>query len=134
MILYNWFRFDLSFYLYTAKQLLNFQVQTNPSRLLIVIAVRLNKHMSGQSNGQIVSNIVKLVAVGKFTLSELEKALYHKHGPSIKNTIFFQALLSMVYLCSSNIFRLINYVGFATWVRTIFTLVELSLITKINFS
>lgn len=28
----------------------------------------------------------------------------------------FQALLSMLYLCSSDIFALINYVGFATWV------------------
>ena len=27
-----------------------------------------------------------------------------------------QALLSLFYLCSSNIFALINYVGFATWV------------------
>ena len=32
--------------------------------------------------------------------------------------ILTQALLSLGYLCSSNIFSLINYVGFATWVRT----------------
>ena len=31
--------------------------------------------------------------------------------------LFIQALLSLVYLCSSDIFRLITYVGFATWVR-----------------
>ena len=30
--------------------------------------------------------------------------------------ISFQALLSLVYLCSSDIYKLINYVGFATWV------------------
>ena len=28
-----------------------------------------------------------------------------------------QALLSLFYLCSSNIYALINYVGFATWVK-----------------
>ena len=31
-----------------------------------------------------------------------------------------QALLSLGYLCSSDIFALINYVGFATWVTTRF--------------
>lgn len=30
----------------------------------------------------------------------------------------FQCLLSLVYLQVSNIYALINYVGFATWVRT----------------
>ena len=30
---------------------------------------------------------------------------------------YHQALLSLGYLCSSDIFALINYVGFATWVN-----------------
>jgi len=34
----------------------------------------------------------------------------------MKKIFFMQALLSLVYLCSSDIFRLITYVGFATWV------------------
>ncbi|KFM70561.1 Y+L amino acid transporter 1, partial [Stegodyphus mimosarum] len=29
--------------------------------------------------------------------------------------VMFVALLSLVYLCSSDIYALINYVGFATW-------------------
>lgn len=33
--------------------------------------------------------------------------------------ILLQTLLSMLYLCSSDIFALINYVGFATWVRSL---------------
>ena len=33
---------------------------------------------------------------------------------------FFQAFLSLVYLCSSDIYRLINYTGFATWVKIFF--------------
>ena len=31
-----------------------------------------------------------------------------------------QALLSLFYLCSSNIYALINYVGFATWVKCLY--------------
>ena len=33
--------------------------------------------------------------------------------------LFWKALLSLFYLCSSNIYALINYVGFATWVMYI---------------
>ena len=33
---------------------------------------------------------------------------------------FPQAILSLGYLCSSDIFALINYVGFATWVNILF--------------
>ena len=34
--------------------------------------------------------------------------------------VLIVALLSLGYLCSSDIFALINYVGFATWVLTFF--------------
>ncbi len=40
-----------------------------------------------------------------------------KRAPYVTSQGDFQALLSLVYLCSSDIFRLITYVGFATWVR-----------------
>ncbi len=40
--------------------------------------------------------------------------------PKLNYAINFQALLSLCYLCSSNIYALINYVGFATWVSNIY--------------
>ncbi len=42
-----------------------------------------------------------------------------KTSPYVTSLGDFQALLSLVYLCSSDIFRLITYVGFATWVRSL---------------
>ena len=39
-----------------------------------------------------------------------EKKLYNE-------SYYFQAFLSLVYLCSSDIYALINYTGFATWVN-----------------
>ena len=36
---------------------------------------------------------------------------------NVKTLEYFQAFLSLVYLTSSDIFALINYTGFATWVR-----------------
>ena len=35
--------------------------------------------------------------------------------------VLIVALLSLGYLCSSDIFALINYVGFATWVHKIYS-------------
>ena len=57
------------------------------------------------------------------------KVVYIQIWTAITNQVFSlcfsfslfprQALLSLFYLCSSNIFALINYVGFATWVTII---------------
>ncbi len=44
-----------------------------------------------------------------------------KTAPYVTSLGDFQALLSLVYLCSSDIFRLITYVGFATWVRLLYS-------------
>jgi solute carrier family 7 L-type amino acid transporter-like protein len=42
-----------------------------------------------------------------------------------------QALLSMLYLTVSDIFALINYVGFATWVREAVVVNELAAMLKV---
>lgn len=54
-----------------------------------------------------------------------------KFQPLLQNAIF-QAILSMLYLCVSDIFALINYVGFATWV-SFFSAIKLNFLLNLCF-
>ena len=53
-----------------------------------------------------------------FTVEFMRKKCIHNFFFKIYNKSYhFQAFLSLVYLCSSDIYALINYTGFATWVN-----------------
>ena len=74
---------------------------------------------AGACEGQ-MPEILSMIQVSKMTPAPAVIVVVNICFPSFSVFIHLcpptQALLSLGYLCSSDIFALINYVGFATWV------------------
>ena len=75
---------------------------------------------AGAREGQ-MPEILSMIQVNKMTPAPAVIISVNTHYCLLTNIPIHlvQALLSLCYLCSSDIFSLINYVGFATWVGSL---------------